>query len=133
MKKVLLLITSITFVFGTPMDEYINNLKVQAKQENPDFVNFDKNRGEKIFLKKMVGKRGKVINCASCHTNDLTKEGENIFTGKKIKPLSPKVNSDRLSDVKKVKKWLRRNFKDVYKAEGSAQEKGDVLLYISNY
>ncbi len=33
--------------------------------------------------------------------------------------------------MKEMKKWLRRNFNDVYKREGTAQEKGDVLLFIS--
>jgi len=35
-----------------------------------------------------------------------------------------------LTSVKEVEKWLRRNFNDVYNREGTAQEKGDVLLYI---
>ncbi|RAZ53054.1 DUF1924 domain-containing protein, partial [Campylobacter hyointestinalis] len=28
------------------------------------------------------------------------------------------------------KKWLKRNFKDVYLREGTAIEKGDVLYYL---
>lgn len=49
---------------------------------------------------------------------------------KKIEPLSTKANPSRLTDVKKVQKWLKRNFNDVYNRVGTAQEKGDVLVYI---
>ncbi|SFP93597.1 DUF1924 domain-containing protein [Hydrogenimonas thermophila] len=129
-RYILLLGSAFTFVIAAPIDDYMQSLKVQAKIENPSFKGFDAKRGEDIFFSQHIGKRGKKISCASCHTNDLTKNGENIFTGKKLEPLSPKVNSKRLKDVKKVKKWLRRNFKDVYKREGTAIEKGDVLTFI---
>ncbi|QOP44738.1 DUF1924 domain-containing protein [Sulfurimonas sediminis] len=108
----------------------METLKVQAKKENQNFSDFSAVRGKEIFFKELIGKREKKVSCASCHTNDLTKTGENIFTGKKIKPLSPKVNPKRFTNVKKVKKWLRRNFKDVYKREGTALEKGDVLYFM---
>ena len=120
------------FIFAAPIDDYLQTLKAQAKKENPNFQGFSAKRGEKIFTSTHIGKRGKKISCTSCHTRDLSATGENIFTGKKIKPLSPKANPKRLKNIKKVKKWLRRNFKDVYKREGSPQEKGDVLLYILN-
>ena len=58
--------------------------------------------------------------------------GKNVFTNKLIEPLSPNKNSARLTNVKDVEKWLRRNFKDVYNREGTAQEKGDVLYYINS-
>ena len=132
MKRVLLFIVLSAALFAAPLDDYLQTLEAQAKKENPNFQGFSAKRGEKIFTSTHIGKRGKKISCTSCHTKDLRATGENIFTGKKIKPLSPKANPKRLKDIKKVKKWLRRNFKDVYKREGTAQEKGDVLLYILN-
>jgi len=132
MKRVLLFIVLSAALFAAPLDDYLQTLEAQAKKENPNFQGFSAKRGEKIFTSTHIGKRGKKISCTSCHTRDLSATGENIFTGKKIKPLSPKANPKRLKDIKKVKKWLRRNFKDVYKREGTAQEKGDVLLYILN-
>ena len=132
MRRVLLFIVLPAALFAAPIDDYLQTLEAQAKKENPNFQGFSAKRGEKIFTSTHIGKRGKKISCTSCHTRDLRATGENIFTGKKIKPLSPKANPKRLKDIKKVKKWLRRNFKDVYKREGTAQEKGDVLLYILN-
>ena len=130
MKKIILSAILPAFIFAKPIDDFLQKLEIEAKKENPNFQGFSAKRGEKIFTSSHIGKRGKKISCTSCHTRDLRATGENIFTGKKIKPLSPKANPKRLQDIKKVKKWLRRNFKDVYKREGSAVEKGDVLLYI---
>ena len=129
--KYLILVTAATlFAYSASIDSYLEELKAQVQKSDPNFKDFSAKRGKEIFFKELVGKRGKKISCASCHTSDLSKMGENVFTGKKIEPLSPKANPKRLSDLKKVKKWLRRNFKDVYKREGTPKEKGDVLKFI---
>ena len=130
MKKIILSVILPAVIFAKPIDDFLQKLEFEAKKENPNFQGFSEKRGEKIFTSTHVGKRGKKISCTSCHTRDLRATGENIFTGKKIKSLSQKANPKRLQDIKKVKKWFKRNFKDVYKREGSAVEKGDVLLYI---
>ncbi len=132
MKKTMIVLALIagTSLYGKTVDAYINQLAAEAKQQNSAFQGFSAQRGKDIYFSKHIGKRGKEVSCASCHTDNLRQGGENIFTGKKIKPLSPSVNPKRFTDVKKVKKWLRRNFKDVYKREGTAQEKGDVLLFM---
>jgi len=130
MKKIFVFILCISSLYSQTIDEYIEELKAEAKKESPNFKEFSYERGKKIFFSKHIGKRGKKISCASCHTDNLKQNGENIFTGKVIKPLSPMVNPKRFTDVKKVKKWLRRNFKDVYKREGTALEKGDVLKFM---
>ncbi|MDH4944052.1 DUF1924 domain-containing protein [Sulfurimonas sp. C5] len=114
------------------MQEYIDSLKVQAKQQDPNFKGFDYKRGEKIFTTEHTGKKGKLISCVSCHTADLSKNGLNEHTNKIIEPLSPYANPQRFTKVREVKKWLRRNFNDVYKREGTALEKGDVIVYIIN-
>ena len=130
MKKVALVLIFVSFGFANPIDGYLDSLAKEVKKTNSNFQGFDAKRGKKIFFSEHIGKRGKKISCASCHTKDLKATGENIFTGKKIKPLSPKANPKRLTELKKVKKWLRRNFKDVYKREGTPLEKGDVLMFI---
>jgi hypothetical protein len=130
MKLIYLLLFTFSLSYASVVTDYLNSLENEVKKENPNFKGFDNKRGEKIFTSKHIGKKGKEISCVSCHTNNFTQNGENIFTGKVIKPLSPKVNPKRLSELKTMKKWLKRNFKDVYVREGTALEKGDVITYI---
>lgn len=127
-----ILISSYAVEFNIPMKNYINDLKSEAKKENNNFQDFSIKNGEQIFTSSHIGKKGVEISCTSCHNIDLTTVGENKFTNKKIQPLSPNTNPKRLVDVKDVKKWLKRNFKDVYNRVGTAQEKGDVLYYINS-
>ncbi|MDD3463537.1 MAG: DUF1924 domain-containing protein [Sulfurospirillaceae bacterium] len=118
--------------FNASMKTYVQSLSVEAKKENPSFSGFDAKRGEAIFKSVHVSKKGKEISCATCHSNDLKQAGLNVNTSKSITALAPSANPARLSDVKEVDKWLRRNFNDVFAREGSALEKGDVLTYIIN-
>jgi len=133
MKSLMLIIflSLSAFAQSSEVENYIESLKAEVLKKEPNFKGFDPKRGEFIFSSKHVGKKGKDISCQSCHGVNLTKAGENFFTGKTIDALSPNANKERLSSLKSVKKWLRRNFKDVYNREGSAKEKGDVLAYIS--
>ena len=117
---------------NTQMQEFMNTMKIEAKKQNQNFTEFSYARGEKIFTTEHIGKKGKLISCVTCHTNHLTNKGMNEHTKKVIEPLSPSANNERFTDIKNVKKWLRRNFNDVYKREGTAQEKGDVITYIIN-
>ncbi len=130
----ILLLASALFAkdFNPDMQNYIQQLKTQARNQNSSFSDFDIKRGEEIFTSVHMGKRGENISCTSCHNINLSQNGKNHFTNKTIKPLSPSANPDRLVDVKEVKKWLKRNFKDVYNRVGTAQEKGDVLYYINS-
>lgn len=116
--------------FNPAMQVYINELKTEAKAQNSAFTNFDASRGEKLFATKNKGKNDEILSCQSCHNVDLKKGATNVFTGKTIAPLAPSVNPSRLTDTKEVKKWLKRNFNDVFLREGTALEKGDVLYYL---
>ncbi len=134
MKKVLTVLgLMVTLGFSAPIDGYMQSLANEAKKADPSFKGFDAVSGKQIFTSEHIGKKGQNISCASCHTNDLKQAGKYTFTAKVIDPLSPKANKERLSDVKNVEKWLKRNFNDVYKREGTVVEKGDVLTYIKNY
>ena len=135
MKKILflpLLIISQSFSYepSKALNDYMNELKIEARKTNPNFKEFDVIKGKDIFFTSNVVD-GKKISCVSCHSDNLAKSGQNIKTNKIIEPLSPSANKSRLTDIKEMKKWLRRNFNDVYKREGTAEEKGNVLLYIS--
>ncbi|MFA7355006.1 MAG: DUF1924 domain-containing protein, partial [Sulfurimonadaceae bacterium] len=115
------------YELNAQMKDFMNSLLTEAKKQNPTLKEFDYARGEKIFTTQHVGKKGKKISCVTCHTQDLSKNGLNENTNKVIEPLSPSVNPKRFSDVKEVKKWLRRNFQDAYNREGTPQEQGDVV------
>ena len=125
-----LLSTLPAFDLNPQMQTYMQSLKQEAKKNDPNFQGFDAARGEKIFTSTHIGKRGKPISCVTCHTKDLSQKGENVHTGKVIEPLSPTANPERFTRVKEVKKWLRRNFRDVYNRVGTVREKGDVITYI---
>ncbi|WP_428026468.1 DUF1924 domain-containing protein [Arcobacter sp.] len=130
MKLLIFLGLILNLTYASVVDDYLNSLNQEVKKTNPSFQGFDVKRGEEIFTSKHMGKKGKEISCTSCHGIDLTQSGKNFFTGKIIEPLSPKANPKRFTDVKNIEKWLKRNFNDVYKRVGTAQEKGDVVTYI---
>jgi len=132
MKFLLLSALVFNLSFASVVDEYLSSLKEEILKQNPNFKGFDAKRGEKIFTSKHVGKRGKQISCTSCHGINLSASNENLFTGKTIEALSPKVNPKRFTKIKTIKKWMRRNFNDVYNRQGTALEKGDVTTYIIN-
>ncbi|MEJ2045885.1 MAG: DUF1924 domain-containing protein [Reinekea sp.] len=69
--------------------------------------------------------------CAQCHGEDVTQVGKHARTGKLIEPMAPSVNPSRLSDEKQMTKWLLRNCKWTLGRECSAQEKADVLTWLS--
>lgn len=68
--------------------------------------------------------------CTSCHGMDLNVAGRHHKTGKVIEPMARSVNPERLTEVKKIRKWLLRNCKWTYDRECTAQEKGDFLLWL---
>lgn len=90
----------------------------------------DATQGKQLW-QKTFNNKGK-RSCSDCHTRDLTASGKHIKTNKQIKPMSPSVNAERLSDARKVNKWFKRNCKWTLGRECSAQEKADILVYIQN-
>lgn len=89
--------------------------------------------GKALWNKNFTdAKTGDQRNCTSCHTSDMTKQGKHERTGKAIKPMAPSVNSQRLTEVKKINKWFLRNCKWTMGRECTAQEKGDFLAYLKN-
>ncbi len=69
--------------------------------------------------------------CTSCHTDSVHANGRHERTGKIIEPMAPSVNPQRLTSRKKINKWFFRNCKWTFGRECTAQEKGDVLLWLS--
>lgn len=68
--------------------------------------------------------------CTDCHTNNLTRVGRHAKTGKKIDPMAPSANPERLTDSGKIEKWFKRNCNWTLGRTCTPQEKGDFLLYL---
>ena len=115
--------------FNAEMTKYVQGLEAQAKKES-GFKGFDAERGKKLFFDAQPNAKSGPLSCATCHTPDLKKSGKTLV-GKVIPPLAPSTNKSRLTNVKETEKWLLRNFKQVYGREGTAREKGDVLMFIN--
>lgn len=96
---------------------------------------FSAERGKDFWQKKRPVDDGKALACATCHGSDaeLRKSGRHYKSGKVIDPMAPSVNKDRYADMEKLEKWFNRNCKQVVKRECTAQEKGDVLRYLSQF
>ena len=93
----------------------------------------DAQKGHDLWNKTFPGKTPFTSrSCTSCHTQDLTQAGKHIKTSKPIKPMSPSVNAERLTDNRKVEKWFLRNCKWTLGRECSVSEKADLLLYINS-
>ncbi len=88
-------------------------------------IPFSAEAGHALWFRDVDGRR-----CTSCHTDDLTVEGRHERTGKLIEPLARSVNPERLTDKKKINKWLYRNCKWTFGRECTAQEKGDVMIWL---
>lgn len=91
-------------------------------------------RNGQILWQKKFKRAGETTSrsCASCHTNDIKADGKHVKTSKRIKPMSPLVNPDRLTNVRKIEKWFKRNCKWTISRECSVQEKADFLAFINN-
>jgi hypothetical protein len=93
---------------------------------------FSAQKGEQLWQQKVTNARdGKPRSCTTCHGTDLRRAGKHVRTGKPIKPLSPAVNSERLTSRKKMRKWFKRNCKWTWGRECTAQEQGDLLSFLS--
>jgi cytochrome c553 len=68
--------------------------------------------------------------CTACHGTNLTQPGKHAKTGKRIEPMAPSVNPQRLSDRGKIEKWFKRNCKWTLGRACTPQEKGDFLSFL---
>lgn len=88
-------------------------------------------RGQDMWHKEhRSAKDGKMRSCTTCHTKNLKVAGKHIKTGKRIDPLAPSVNNERLTERKKIEKWFKRNCKWTLGRECTVQEKSDFLSFI---
>jgi cytochrome c553 len=100
-----------------------------SRQAGAGFDGFSAERGRQFFTARHATDNA-VSACASCHGSDPTVNGKHHRTGKRIKPMAPAVNPERLTNAYKVEKWFGRNCRDVLERECTAIEKGDVLTWL---
>lgn len=91
-------------------------------------VPFSASRGKTSWFQELDSGRS----CTSCHTKSLEVRGRHQKTGKIIEPMARSINPSRLTERKKIKKWFLRNCKWTYGRVCTAQEKGDILLWLSS-
>jgi hypothetical protein len=115
-------------VHAAQLDELLNRYQQSASRP------FSAESGKAFWTTKHTPVAGEPArSCAVCHSADLKSTGKHINTGKIIQPMAPAVNSKRLTDSRKMEKWLLRNCKWVLGRECTAQEKGDVLTFMKNF
>jgi len=125
------LLSSLTTGFAQAETSTVKNLL--AVYSTQGVTTADAQQGRALWQKTFTGKADfPSRSCASCHTKDLTQTGKHIKTNKPIKPMAPSVNPQRLTSVKKINKWFKRNCKWTMGRECTAQEKSDILVYIEN-
>jgi len=103
---------------------------LQAQYQTQGAKAFSAEHGKSLWMQEVKAKDGKMRSCTACHGKDLTQPGQHIKTKKVIKPMAPSVNPKRLSDEKKVHKWLTRNCRWTWGRLCTPQEKGDILEYL---
>ena len=116
----LVLLSFIGTVFSATPQELLKGYETQSGKASPA-------RGEQFFNVK----HHKEWSCASCHENPPNHDTKHIVTGKIIKPLSPNSNVERFIDQATVEKWFKRNCNDVLGRECTAQEKADVISWLT--
>ena len=104
-----------------------SSYETAARRESPGFAGFLAQRGEQLFQTVHGGE----WSCASCHTANPLAAGKHAKTGKTIAPLAPAANPERFTSLATAEKWFKRNCNDVIGRECTAQEKGDVLAYLT--
>lgn len=132
MKSILLIICIFITAASSAVAENnpVTQLLKSYQSETP--IQGDANKGKKLWNQKFIGKEPFTErSCNTCHTSNLKKSGQHIRTKKIIKPLAPSVNTESLSKMKKIKKWLKRNCKWTIGRECTAEEKSHLLTYLN--
>ena len=98
----------------------------EARTADPAFAGFSAARGQSFYSSTHGGD----WSCSTCHGSDPSAAGKHAVTGQRIEPLAPAANPKRFSRTASVEKWFRRNCNDVLQRPCTAQEKGDLLVWL---
>ncbi len=108
--------------------ELLTRYQQEASQEQSGFAP-SAERGQ-AFYRHRFGVHPQMHSCMACHTEEPTKPGRHVITGKAIAPLAPTAHAERFSDPAKVEKWFRRNCTEVVGRLCSAAEKADFIAFL---
>lgn len=129
--KLLILALALAAMTGSGIAQAGAVDELLAEYQSQGAGGFDAAAAEKMWQQEFRDvKSGKMRACTSCHGRDLRRAGKHVKTGKRIDPLAPSVNAERLTETKKIRKWFRRNCKWTLGRECTAQEKGDFLTWL---
>ena len=129
MKEKILVPVILLLASHTVIADALNDIYMEYKQQG--VTETSEQAGEALWNKKFKDpKTEQLRSCTTCHGADLTQVGKHVRTDKPIKPMAPSVNEKSLTDVKKIKKWFKRNCKWTMGRECSAQEQADILSYL---
>lgn len=101
-----------------------------AKYKSAGVTRTDAAKAQKDWTTEVVVD-GEKMSCSTCHGTDFSKAGKHHKTGKVIEAMSPRATADRFTDEKKIEKWFKRNCKDAWGRECTAQEKADFLTFLT--
>ena len=119
--------TSTVVLASTAVEQLLQEYQVKGASQ------FSAEKGKTLWNKKFYSSRtNQQRSCTTCHTAKINQYGKHATTGKEIKPLAPSVMSKRLTNPKKIRKWFRRNCTWTLGRECTAQEKGNVLMYLKD-
>lgn len=90
----------------------------------------DTAKAKRDWAREVKNEEGEIASCSTCHGTDLGKSGSHEKTKKVIEPMSRKVNAERFTEEKKIEKWFKRNCKETWGRECTAQEKADFLSFL---
>ncbi|MBC8258693.1 MAG: DUF1924 domain-containing protein [SAR324 cluster bacterium] len=139
---ILVLMLSLSFGFRAQGQTPVSSAAKQVlesyleivRQEKPEFSGFDAKSGERFyFAEREHSRKGDSRSCALCHGDDPKSIGQHFTSGKMIKPLAPAANIERLTEVKKIDKWFRRNCKWTLERVCSTEEKGHFLTFLYSF
>jgi hypothetical protein len=111
-------------------DAILSGLAAEAKAADAGFAGFSAKAGKAFWAASHAGGKPDTPSCTTCHTRDPKASGQ-TRAGKTIDPMAVSANPARFTDAEKVNKWFGRNCTTVLGRECTAQEKGDIITYLS--
>ncbi|MCR6631854.1 MAG: DUF1924 domain-containing protein [Magnetospirillum sp.] len=102
----------------------------QARAADPAFAGWSPARGEALYRSRNAVNPD-APSCASCHTDDPTRPGRHVRTGRAIEPVAVSANPKRFTDAEKVEERFARDCKSVLGRVCTAVEKGDYVAFMA--